>query len=77
MILMITKVSYAKVFHPSKTGKEYTILTVSDTKPLANDFRYIKELLMQNHNFFVYQSYEKLKKYGVDVYSVNGKKLFH
>ena len=34
-----TKVVCAKVFHPSKTGKEYTILTVSDTKPLVNGFR--------------------------------------
>ena len=25
---------------------------------------------MQNHNYFVYQSYEKLKKYGVEVFSV-------
>jgi hypothetical protein len=65
-----SKVVYAKVFHPSKTGKEYTILTVSDTKALTNGFRYIKEFLMQNHNYFVYQSYEKLKKYGVDVFSV-------
>ena len=25
---------------------------------------------MQNHNYFVYQSYEKLKKHGVEVLSV-------
>ena len=65
-----TKVIYGKVLKPSRTGKEYTVLTVCDAKALRNGFRYIKEFLMQNHNYFVYQSYEKLKKYGVDVYSV-------
>jgi hypothetical protein len=64
------KVVYAKVFHSSRTGKEYSVLTVSDTKALMNGFRYIKELLLQNHNYFIFESHEKLKKYGVEVYSV-------
>ena len=72
-----TKVVYGKVFKPTRTGKEYTVLTVSDTKAFRNGFRYIKEFLMQNHNYFVYQSYEKRKKYGVEVFSVKNDPLHH
>ena len=35
-----------------------------------NGFRYIKELLLQNHNFFILESHDKLNKYGIEVYSV-------
>jgi hypothetical protein len=53
-----------------KTGKEYFILTVSDTAILTNGFRYIKELLLQTHNFQMFEAYQKLTKYNVPVYSV-------
>ena len=35
-----------------------------------NGFRYIKELLLQHHNFKMYETYETLKANGVRVYSV-------
>ena len=35
-----------------------------------NGFRYIKELLLQHHNFKMYDTYETLKANGVRVYSV-------
>jgi hypothetical protein len=34
-------------------GKPLFVLSLSDTKPLQNGFRYIKELLMQYHNHFI------------------------
>ena len=37
---------------------------------MTNGFRYIKELLLQNHNFDMYESYEKLKANNINVYAV-------
>ena len=49
--------------------KCYT-LTVGDRKEMTNGFRYIKELVLQRHNFKMYQDYDKLTKNDVKVYSV-------
>ena len=35
-----------------------------------NGFRYIKELLLQGHNFNMYETYEKLKSHNIRVYAV-------
>ena len=35
-----------------------------------NGLRYIKELLLQNHNFHMYDAYEKLKEATINVYAV-------
>ena len=35
-----------------------------------NGFRYSKELLLQNHNFHMYDAYEKLKEADINVYAV-------
>lgn len=35
-----------------------------------NGFRHIKELLLQNHNFYMYESAEKLKTNNINVYAV-------
>ena len=53
-----------------ETGDKYYILNKSDSKKLMNGFRYIKELLLQHHNFKMYDTYEALKAKGVRVYSV-------
>ena len=37
---------------------------------LKNGFRYIKELLLQHHNYFINQSYQTLVDMGIYVYSV-------
>ncbi len=37
---------------------------------MTNGFRYIKELLMQHHNFYLNSSDELLTENGVDVYTV-------
>ena len=53
-----------------ETGDKYYILNISDSKKLMNGFRPIKELLLQHHNFKMYETYETLKANGVRVYSV-------
>ena len=49
---------------------KYYVLNVSDERCLSNGFRMIKELLLQDHNYRVYEAYETLKGNGIDVYSV-------
>jgi hypothetical protein len=49
---------------------KYYILTVSDSTNLKNGFRYIKELLLQHHNYKMYSDYNALIAKGVVVFSV-------
>ena len=58
-----------KIEKKRKTAKYY-IVSVSDQRQLMNGFRYIKELLLQNHNFHMYDAYEKLKEANINVYAV-------
>ena len=37
---------------------------------MMDGFGYIKELLLQNHNFHMYETYEKLKANNINVYAV-------
>ena len=50
--------------------KKYYILNVSDCATLNNGFRYIKELLLQHHNFKMYRDYKSLVHNGIEVFSV-------
>ena len=45
-------------------------MTVGDKKELNNGFRYIHELVLQRHNFKMYQDHQKLINNGVKVHSV-------
>ena len=45
----------------SVESERYYILHISAQKDLTNGFRYIKELLLNYHNFKMYTDYEKLK----------------
>jgi hypothetical protein len=54
----------------NETGNKHYILSISDRVKLRNGFRYIKELLLQYHNYFIYKSYKKLSKNNIPVYSV-------
>ena len=49
---------------------KYYIQTVSDTAVLKNGFKFIKELLLQNHNFKMLMDYRKLRANKVEVFSV-------
>ena len=51
-------------------GETYYVLNTTDRKTLVNGFRYIKELLLQYHNFAMYEAYTKLEEKGVKVYGV-------
>ena len=48
----------------------YYITNISDIAKLKNGFIYIKELLLQGHNFKMYRDYHKLIGKGIQVYSV-------
>ena len=51
-------------------GETYFVLNTTVRQKLVNGFRYIKELLLQYHNFAMYEAYTKLEAKGVKVYSV-------
>ena len=51
-------------------AKSFYVLNISDEKTLTNGFRYIKELLLQTHNFRMHSDYMKLKEQNIDVYSI-------
>ena len=48
----------------------YYIVNISDKSRLKNGFIYIKELLLQGHNFKMYQDYHRLLNNRIQVYSV-------
>ena len=49
---------------------KHYVLNISDTKTLLNGYRFIKELILQHHNFDMNETYTKLKDNDVEVYSV-------
>ena len=51
-------------------GTKYYVLSVSEKKTLINGFMYIKELLLQYHNFMMYEAYKTLSDNNIKVYSV-------
>ena len=50
--------------------KSYYILNLKDEAHLKNGFRWIKEILLQYHNFTMWESWWKLRNAKVSVYSV-------
>ena len=54
----------------SNEGETFYVLNVSDKTELVNGFRYIKELLLQYHNFKMFETYNLLTNNGIEVYSV-------
>ena len=51
-------------------GTKYYVLSVSEKKTLINGFMYIKELLLQYHNFKMYEAHKTLSDNNIKVYSV-------
>ena len=51
-------------------GDTYFVLNTTVRQKLVNGFRYIKELLLQYHNYAMYEAYTKLEAKGIKVYSV-------
>jgi len=52
-----------------ETGHVLYVLNISAECNLNNGFRYIKELIMQHHNFYLNNCYKILKKNDVEVYT--------
>ena len=48
----------------------YFVLNVSDTQKLTEGFRLIKEMILRNHNFAMFEAYKALEAKKVKVYSV-------
>ena len=67
--------NYSISFITSETGNKSYIFTVSERTPLINEFRYIKEYLMQYHNLLVHETYNKLTKNVIDVFSLKNRRL--
>ena len=61
-----------QVFKTTETdvGNKYYILNIIDRTDLQNGYRYIKELLLQIHNYKMYSDYNKLINAGIIVCSV-------
>ena len=59
-----------KEYYEKNRDVKYYVLDVSDSRTLTNGFRYIKELLLQNHNIRMYKALKALKENNVRVYSV-------
>ena len=49
---------------------KHYVLNISDKKTLMNGYKYVKELILQHHNFDMNETYETLMRDGVKVYSV-------
>ena len=58
------------LYEETKEGEKYYILNTSDRQTLVNGYRYIKELLLQYHNYAMYETYKILVKNGIGVCSV-------
>ncbi|MFM7978329.1 MAG: hypothetical protein ACKPKO_03355, partial [Candidatus Fonsibacter sp.] len=52
------------------TGKSLFVLNLSAEASLTKGFRYIKELLMQHHNFYLNNCWGLLTNEKIDVYTV-------
>ena len=51
-------------------GAKYYVLSTSEKKTLINGFIYVKELLLQYHNFRMYDAYKTLNDNNIRVYSI-------
>ena len=53
-----------------ETGSVLYVLNISASVSRTNDFRYMKELLMQHHNYYLNECYETLLKNDIQVATV-------
>ena len=58
-----------------QTGNVLYILNISASISLTNGFRYIKELLMQHHNYYMNECHETLVKNCIQVATVKSDAL--
>ena len=53
-----------------ETGEVLYILNLTASAGMTNGFRYIKELLLQHHNYFMQEALDKLTAEGIPAYTV-------
>ena len=53
-----------------QTGSPYYVLVLKAEKRLRNGFRFIKEMVLQEHNFKLMKAYDSLASAGVKMFSV-------
>ena len=69
--IYIAGVGTVQEYNVAEKTSKYYILNVSDSRTLTNGYRYIKEMLLQYHNFAMYDAYRKLKiENNIDVHVV-------
>ena len=54
----------------TKNKGKYYVLNVTDNAVLKNGYRFIKELLLQYHNYRIYKDYNTLRENEIEVFSV-------
>ncbi len=59
---------YKEISDPN--APNFYVLNISEEKELVSGFKYIKELLIQDHNFKMYKDYNTLKDNNIEVYSI-------
>ena len=67
---MIDGDDITEVKQVSLNSNDYYILNLKDQAQLKNGFRYIKELLLQFHNYEMYKSFQRLKGKHIQILSV-------
>ena len=69
--IYIAGVGTVQEYNVAEKTSKYYILNVSDSRTLTNGYRYIKEMLLQYHNFAMYDAYRKLKiENNIDIHAV-------
>jgi thymidine kinase len=59
---------YKEISDPDSPN--FYVLNISEEKELVSGFKYIKELLIQDHNFKMYKDYNTLRDNNINVYSI-------
>jgi hypothetical protein len=54
----------------TQEGNTYYVLNITQQTKLTNGFRYIKELILQHHNYKMYKDAKTLSKNNINTYSV-------
>jgi len=62
--------AHQTVFNPAPEGKTYYVHFIENKKRLNNGFKFIKELVLQKHNYDIYKDIKKLQENNIDVFSV-------
>ena len=52
-----------------KTVSKHYIHNISESRQLMNGFTWIKDMLLQNHNFRMHEEHSSLKEKGIEVFA--------